>query len=427
VVCQLEALQKCRNLYELKKTLRNLPTTLYETYDRILQDIDEIHRESALKLLQFLTFSVEKVSLSQAVEVLATDPDAKNGSLFDPERRYNPSDVLALCLGLVAMTIPNTETSYPGHIVNDEGKSEPQITLAHFSVREYLVSESLRIHSKLSFYHCDEKLANTSIAKTCVAYLLQFEQRIGRDIHMSHRFRSYAAEHWIQHTRPNNDDDGILRQLILNLLHPEVYLKWLVLCPWNTDYNKWAPIYCMADFGLAIVCRDLLQNGADIYVQGGPYGNPLLIASSSGHDSTVRLLLENGADINAQGPYGNALRAASIGGHDDIVQLLLEKGADIKAPEGVFGSPLQLASSGGHRAIVQLLLENGADVNEKDGMYGNALQAALAKGYHSIVQLLREKGADNNAQGGYHGNAFHAAMGNSTADSDSWPVDWISE
>jgi ankyrin repeat protein len=45
------------------------------------------------------------------------------------------------------------------------------------------------------------------------------------------------------------------------------------------------------------------------------------------HDSVVTLLLEKGADVNAQGGhYGNALQAACHGGHDSVVTLLLEKG-----------------------------------------------------------------------------------------------------
>jgi ankyrin repeat protein len=42
----------------------------------------------------------------------------------------------------------------------------------------------------------------------------------------------------------------------------------------------------------------------------------------------VQLLLEKGADVNAQGgPFGNALHAASVQGHRAVVQLLLENGA----------------------------------------------------------------------------------------------------
>jgi ankyrin repeat domain-containing protein 50 len=41
----------------------------------------------------------------------------------------------------------------------------------------------------------------------------------------------------------------------------------------------------------------------------------------------VQLLLEKGADVNAQGEYGNALQAALAKVQNQIVQLLLKKGA----------------------------------------------------------------------------------------------------
>ena len=37
----------------------------------------------------------------------------------------------------------------------------------------------------------------------------------------------------------------------------------------------------------------------------------------------VQVLLDKGADINAQGKFGNALQIASERGHDQVVQMLL--------------------------------------------------------------------------------------------------------
>lgn len=43
----------------------------------------------------------------------------------------------------------------------------------------------------------------------------------------------------------------------------------------------------------------------------------------------TKLLLVNGADVNAEaGHHGTALDAASNGGHDAIVRLLLENGGE---------------------------------------------------------------------------------------------------
>jgi ankyrin repeat protein len=362
--------------------------------------------------LQWLAFSVKKVPLLAAVDVLATDPDAKNGPLFDPDRRFDdPRDVLILCSSLVTITDLDQTDDYPEYFKDDQGKFT-ELTLAHFSVREYLVSGSLRTHWELSFYHCDTKLANTFIAMTCVAYLLQFTQpSISQDIRISYPLCSYAAEYWIRHTQPDNDDDRILRRLIMSLLQPDspVYLNWLELYNPEGGAEKCAPIYYMSKAGLA-VSEDLLENGADIHVEGGLYDNALQAATSEGHHDIVQLLLEKGADVNAQGHlYGNALQVASSGGHHDIVQLLLEKGADVNAQSGLDGNALQTALFWGHYDIVQLLLEKGADVNAQGHGSGNALQVASEGGHHDIVQLLLEKGADVNAQGGLYGNALQAA------------------
>jgi ankyrin repeat protein len=114
----------------------------------------------------------------------------------------------------------------------------------------------------------------------------------------------------------------------------------------------------------------------------------------------VKLLLDKGADVNAQGGrYGNALQAASWGGHKATVKLLLDKGAEINAQGGYFGNALQAASFGGHEATVKLLLDEGADVNAQGGEFGNALQAASSKGHDAIIKLLLDKSVDVNAQG----------------------------
>jgi ankyrin repeat protein len=55
-------------------------------------------------------------------------------------------------------------------------------------------------------------------------------------------------------------------------------------------------------------------------------------ASAEGHEKVVQMLLDAGADVNAQGGhYGNALQAASWGGHEEVVQMLLAAGADVNA------------------------------------------------------------------------------------------------
>jgi ankyrin repeat protein len=84
----------------------------------------------------------------------------------------------------------------------------------------------------------------------------------------------------------------------------------------------------------------------------------LIEASLYGRFETVKLLLENGADIHAS--YDEAIREASCKGHFEIVKLLLENGANIHACND---QAIRLASGNGHLQIVKLLLENGANIH----------------------------------------------------------------
>jgi ankyrin repeat protein len=63
-----------------------------------------------------------------------------------------------------------------------------------------------------------------------------------------------------------------------------------------------------------------------------------------------------------------------------VVKLLLDKGAEVSAQGGHYGNALQAASDGGHEAVVKLLLDKGADVS--------ALQAASAERREAAVKML---------------------------------------
>ncbi|KAI9778529.1 MAG: hypothetical protein M1839_008060 [Geoglossum umbratile] len=164
--------------------------------------------------------------------------------------------------------------------------------------------------------------------------------------------------------------------------------------------------------GDASIVGLLLQCGAGIDCVGSPWPASVTatqMAARMGCGPVVRLLLENGPDVNGPiGHFGSVLQAAAHGGQDAIAQLLLENAANVNAGGGYYGNALQAAGAGGHDTTARLLLKNGADVNAKGGFYGNALQAAVAGGHDTTAQLLLKNGADVNAKGGFYGNALYA-------------------
>ncbi|KAG6913560.1 hypothetical protein DXG01_005905 [Tephrocybe rancida] len=396
VALQLAELENCLSVQEIMKQMENLPNGLDDIYERMLKAIDGKYRADTMMFLEWLSFSKRPLKVAEIAEAITVDFSLEDGPIFNVKKQYsNPRDILPW------LTV-KTGT----------------IKLSHFSVKEYLLSTHVDKDFSIS-----EKTSHSKISEISVAYLLQFDsfEPLTEAMLSSSPLAQYAAKHWIEYAKSGGMDSALLK-LILQLFKPEsaAFTNWIRINnidkswqPTNLSMSRaevCSPLYYASLAGLQQVSNHLLENKADVNAQGGYCGNALQAASSGGHEAIVKLLLEKGADVNAQGgSYGNALQAASSGGHEANVKLLLEKGADVNTQGGGYGNALQAASSGGHEAIVKLLLEKGADVNAQGGRCGSALQAASSWSHEAIVKLLLEKGADVNAQGGGYGNALQAA------------------
>lgn len=139
----------------------------------------------------------------------------------------------------------------------------------------------------------------------------------------------------------------------------------------------------------------------------------------SGSINAVRLLVENGADLNSNRRIWGAeiaLRAA-FKGKGDILRLLLSTGVDVNMQyeTALLFDPhptslvrvtlLQEAAMLGAAPAVAILLEHGASIDIVCNPYGTALMLALARRKIYIAQLLLDGGADPNLNlGGFKGN-----------------------
>ncbi|KAF7586463.1 hypothetical protein BBP40_008823 [Aspergillus hancockii] len=122
-------------------------------------------------------------------------------------------------------------------------------------------------------------------------------------------------------------------------------------------------------------------------------------AAKNGHEELVPLMLDKGANTNAQDADGmNSLHLAASNGREPVVRLLLEREADIIAKTDAALVALWYASMNEREAVVDLLLQGGADLDAKDDFRRNALSYAAKCGYSTVVQLLLDSGADIDAK-----------------------------
>src|SRR5207248_569371 len=116
------------------------------------------------------------------------------------------------------------------------------------------------------------------------------------------------------------------------------------------------------------------------------YRRRALRAERRRHVEMVKLLLENGADVDAKDYYGwTALHIAAESGDEALVRLLLDKGADPNTKRTGFSwaesTALHIAAACGHEAVVDVLLEKGADIEIKNNEEETALHIAARNGH----------------------------------------------
>ena len=324
VDCQLQTLRGCPSRAEVRKALKSLPETLDKTYERMLRNVHPNLRDYAVRLLQWLCIADGPVYLDDIMEAFATSIGEE--PYFDPDARFVSSDkVHALCPGLI---IRYTEDCW-----------RDPVQIAHYSVKEYLVSNRLPIApNPLCKFRVQLPLANLAMAKTCLVYAI-FAPDEPNDLSLgfcrgsSALFMSYVWNRWPRFFR-NAERDSQLMELAIS------YLCRKEGSTWDNDFNA-AIIFAIRhrlrdietwlmdhqrpninpNLALLTKCEVAkihsldfvefwIKQGADVNARTRGQGSipnsstPLHIAASDGNVPLARLLLQNGAALKAEDKFG---------------------------------------------------------------------------------------------------------------------------
>ncbi|KAJ6439864.1 hypothetical protein O9K51_07755 [Purpureocillium lavendulum] len=443
VDCQFGALESCLTLAQLKETLSTLPSTLSETYERVLASIPEQHAGHARRILHILCCTAEAPTVRELIYLAAVEigeDDAK----YDPEDQVHSELIRSICPGFLEV-------------------GEYSVQFAHASVQEYLESRDVgRWNKSVERFRFDKNKGHAMMACIYLAHVLfdpptseeeeeegngevsdeEAEQPVGAELieprldehseqvavvdwglpwNSDQKTESdtdeaaretmlhYAVWAWIRHYRSIVDatEQQLPAHLIMRLFRNQAdfsrYEKYLYSHPQEHPPQCWhgVQVYTAASLGLDFIVASLLDNTswwegpqpirhADLLNQEWRTDTLLHVAARNGHAATVRILLDRGV-------------AADIG--RGRVDLSLVSGstcpwfreASKTVEDEMVGTALQEAAWGGHGDVAALLLDRGADVNFQGG-YGRA-----------TVGYVGSQSANVNHQGGMEATALQVA------------------
>ena len=178
---------------------------------------------------------------------------------------------------------------------------------------------------------------------------------------------------------------------------PKLYLSWSHIpisankprrfSNLSGDKNK-SSYFAAPDNQTSTTIRCLLDLGANINAGDRLGESALYIATAYQHIDSVKLLLQRGADVNAELKYSGttplhvAIPAAAL--------YLLEYGANPNALADIVATPLHCVLHRPDPILIDLLLENGAEIDFKGPHGKTAYEKAVdSGGLWFVIELLR--------------------------------------
>jgi ankyrin repeat protein len=175
-------------------------------------------------------------------------------------------------------------------------------------------------------------------------------------------------------------------------------------------------LFAAAESGDVEAARAAIAAGAKVDARNDRTWTPLMVAAKNRRAEVAQLLMDAGADVNAQSlsKLGNTVLAfAAAGGDPEIVRMALDHGAAANARSGPNQScsALFYAVTRGNLAAVEVLVSRGANANDVcravfDGDDATMLMLAADHDHAAIIGFLLDKGASIDVSNGNNDTAL---------------------
>jgi hypothetical protein len=207
----------------------------------------------AIRVLRWLTFAERPLTIDEIAEIAAIDVD-RDTQYDEEEVLEDPMEGLDICSSLVSISTDMGDRRL--------GSSRQVAMLAHYSVKEYFLSDRIRA-GNASRYSMQHTLCHGILARFCLGYLEQIIHSDSRLIEtlLEEKLAHYCAEYWMKHARQAGDGNAKTAQVAACFLSSinTAYLNWTRIYdpgrPWNRpgliQSLRDAPTRCTMQHSLA--------------------------------------------------------------------------------------------------------------------------------------------------------------------------------
>ncbi|KAG9613436.1 purine and uridine phosphorylase, partial [Aureobasidium melanogenum] len=304
VTCQLDTLENCLDLTDLRKALDDLPDGLNETYSRILARVDARNQEKATAMLQLLVWAKEELTLNALVDALAIR-QGEEGLHYDPRNKM----------------------PFPGEIVKyrrSPARRSNNITALYFAsmhgmdrVVSWMLKHDAQTIDNLCIGDINHDVGSTALEVATQNYHEETVRvllangatpvmKVVPDVRGSFSNKTVIAVR-ILRMLLDHDAKPTYNALMLAVLKQNIQLVQFLL-------DNGAP---MTD-----------KNESDTFKE--LHGTTLLHAAcwnTCPDVEIIKMILDHGADINALDEWHRT--ALDVAGSEEVVKFLLDCGADI--------------------------------------------------------------------------------------------------
>jgi hypothetical protein len=321
----------------IRKALNELPITLDDTYTRALECIPQEKWRHAHRLFQCLIAAIRPLRVGELGEILAIEYDSGGGhKIVEDWRPLDAEDaVLSACSSLISIV--------------DVGDSK-MVQFSHFSVKEFLTSDRLASSNvwTISHHHVSLEPAHRILARACLTVLLQLDKKTDIKRLGTFPLASYSAEYWMEHTKMGKLTQEIEAGVICLFDPKESHLDawtWIYNVDMGylysiNDLEEHPPprsgtaLYLAAYCGFSWLAEHLIIHHAeDVNAKSGHDTDKItpLNAAYIGYRAHARRTYSDGAEVKKE--IKGESRISCRYGHLEVMRVLLKNGADVDAQD----------------------------------------------------------------------------------------------